>query len=115
DDRDLRIRDSINTVALGLLHGLRDSAVDANDARGWTDAAAVYQRWAGASDSAVSARRQNRVADATRIRLGVEHPIRLQLDSAIRAGVVRATAAADRTAASGAHTASTSRMAVIVG
>jgi len=115
DPADLRMRDSMNTVARNLIVQLRDSAFDESDRQAWAQAGALYQRWLKAGDSAVAARRDNRLDEALRIRTLVEHPIRVQLDSTFRAGSARARAAATRTAADGASTASASRMALLFG
>jgi methyl-accepting chemotaxis protein len=110
-----RARDSIDAVARGLLMQLRDSAETDVDRQAWSNIATTHQRWFEQTDSAMAAKRAKNEPRALYIRANVEHPIRLQLDSMIQGEVNRARASATQTAAVGASTAESSRVAVMVG
>lgn len=114
-DEHLRTHDSTNAVVTGLITQLRDSSATDADRAAWDGAASLHARWTAASGSAIAARRGNDLDEALRIRSTIEHPIRLALDSAFRAGVNRASGLSDQTAEDGSATAGTTRTAMIVG
>jgi len=108
-------RDSILTVARGILTQLQDSADTDVDRQAWRDYAAMFARWVQLSDSAMAARRAGKVDEATHIRTTEEHAARLKLDSILDVEVARTRNSANATADAGAHTAATSRIAIIIG
>lgn len=111
----LRVRDSIDAVAKGLMVQLRDSAETETDRRAWIDIAALYDKWIGTANQAIQARKTGGIPAAIQVRENIEHPVRVSLDSAFDESANRGRISADKTAAAGAETAATSRTIVILG
>src|SRR5262249_21056003 len=80
----LAVRDSLIRLSRNLLTQLSDSAASDDERARWTNVDAIFSRWLAAGDSAIRARAAGRTNDAIAIRRSVEHPIRLQLDSALQ-------------------------------
>jgi methyl-accepting chemotaxis protein len=110
----VRTRDSIDAIASSLITQLRDSAESDSERTLWVRAADLHNRWHAGTDSSIRLRRQNNLSGALQVRATLSQPIRTQLDSIFRMGVVRATSLSDRTAAEGARTADSSRVALII-
>jgi methyl-accepting chemotaxis protein len=114
-DVQLHARDSIDAVASKLITGLRDSSDTDVERRSWQTAFDLHRRWFASTDSSVAAKRAGNMPEALRIRAQVTQPIRNDLDSIFRAGVLRTSQAADRTAMEGSATARTARNSLFAG
>jgi methyl-accepting chemotaxis protein len=111
---DLAERDSLVRQVYADLRAIQDSSA-AQERDSWVAVEGLVRRWVAASDSAISARRANRMDDAARLRRDVVQPARATMDSALKSQVDRVRTAANETAAQGSATAATSRLAVILG
>ncbi|HEY5061009.1 MAG TPA: methyl-accepting chemotaxis protein [Gemmatimonadaceae bacterium] len=115
NDVQIHQRDSIDLLAGSLIAQLRDSADGDADRRAWQQAIDLHSRWRASTDSSVAAKRAGNMGEALRIRAQVSQPIRAELDSIFRLGVLRTTAAADRTSGEGAARSQNARTSLIVG
>jgi methyl-accepting chemotaxis protein len=113
-ERDLAARDTSLRLVDGELRAIQDSAQTADKAT-WQSVSALVQQWVAITDSAIAARRDNRLADAIKLRETAGTPARIRMDSALNVQIARVRNSANLTAEEGANTARRSRLAVILG
>jgi methyl-accepting chemotaxis protein len=111
---DLADRDSSLRLARQELNAIQDSAQTADRAT-WQAVDGLVNQWVATTDSAITMRRENRLADAIRIRETAGTPARIRMDSALNVQINRVRTSANRTAQEGADTARKSRAAVVIG
>jgi methyl-accepting chemotaxis protein len=114
-ERNVQDRDSIVRVTDDLLTQVRDSADTEEEKQQWTNLLTIVHRWAATTDTVIAARRGNRADEATRLRLSLEQPVRLRMDSAFAVQIARVRTSALRTAEEGAAQASASQKFILVG
>lgn len=114
-ERNVQDRDSIVRLTDDLLTQVRDSADTEEEKQQWTNLLTIVHRWAATTDTVIAARRGNRADEATRLRLSLEQPVRLRMDSAFAVQIARVRTSALRTAEEGAAQASASQKFILVG
>jgi methyl-accepting chemotaxis protein len=112
--KDLAERDSSLSRARDELRAIQDSA-KADEKATWQGVDVLVTQWVTITDSAIAARRENRVADAAKIRENAGTPARVRMDSALTVQINRVRNSANQTADDGAKTARQARIAVLVG
>ena len=115
DERYVRSRDSVVAIARELLDGLREASPTADIRASWHESLLQLDRWVVASSASVAARRDGRIEESLRLRRDQSQPVRAELDRAIRRGVGRASAYADRTAEAGDRGAADARDLLLTG
>ena len=108
-------RDSLVQLSRVLLNGLHENAGTTADSARWATAQVTLTRWARALDSAAIALRAGDRATAMRMRTSTIAPIRQELDSIIRVGVLAAQARGDALAGSGAQSAQAAKTSIVLG
>lgn len=114
-ERHAHDRDSLVRVADDLLAQVRDSADTEEDKQQWTSVISIVHHWEATTDTVMAARRGNRLDEVTRLRMSVEQPVRLQMDSAFAAQIARVRTSATRTADEGAAQANASQKIILFG
>jgi methyl-accepting chemotaxis protein len=115
DERFVRSRDSVVARARTLLEELREAAPTPDIRDAWRESLDLLDRWLAATSASVDARREGRLDEALRLRRDQSQPVRTDLDRAIRRGVGRASAFADRTAQAGDRGADDARSLLLTG
>jgi methyl-accepting chemotaxis protein len=110
-----RSRDSIVAGAQVLLASLYSDATNAADSARWSLAADVVKRWNEVMIRQGAALRLGHTEEATRLNAGSVEPLRVQLDSIIRTGVLTAQRLGDSLADRGASAADTARWLIVFG
>jgi methyl-accepting chemotaxis protein len=109
-----RTRDSMVALSSALLVALRDSAPTAADSARWVRAGTVVARWRTAMNGVNNAQTAGNDAQALRIRAADVEPLRFELDSIIRGGVLAARRHGDLIAASGDATATGAKTLILI-
>jgi methyl-accepting chemotaxis protein len=108
-------RDSLVSLAHGLVGTLRDSSITASDSVRWATAQTVLTRWNAGNASATIDQVSGDRAEAMRTRVNTLEPLRAELDSLIREGVAVAQRRGNQIADDAAFNADSARWTILFG
>jgi methyl-accepting chemotaxis protein len=115
DPRYAKARDSLVEVSRQIVAGLRETSATAADSARWASVDGLLTRWHAAMLTSSNAQAAGGRAEALRVRATALEPLRAELDSVIRSGVMRAQSHGDELAATGASVATAARNMIIAG